>query len=177
MATQTVEFRAASGLTVTAKLFAAGSDTEIASVSATEATNRKGTYTVAYTDIAAGEYMLIGIASSLPVCSWWVNLRLATATFQVYDNPNYKLAQALKTAVTGVVGSSSTTTSVVTSSMSPAAAVSDQFKGLILKFTDDTTTANLRGQGCEITTNTSGGVLTVSSLTTAPVSGDTFVIQ
>lgn len=177
MATQTVEFRAASGLTVTAKLFAAGSDTEVASVSATEATNRKGTYVAAYTDVAAGEYMLIGIASSLPVCSWWVNLRLDTASFQVYDYPNFKLDEALKTAVTGVVGSGSTTTSVVTSSMSPAAVVSNQFKGLILKFTADTTTANLRGQGCEITSSSSGGVLTVSSLTTAPVSGDTFVIQ
>jgi hypothetical protein len=162
---------------VTAKLFAAGSDTEVASVSATEATNRKGTYTAAYTDVAAGEYILIGIADSLPVCSWWVNLRLATATFQVYDYPNFKLDEALKTAVTGVVGSASTTTSVVTSSLSPAAAVLDQFKGLILKFTSDTTTANLRGQGCEITGSTALGVLTVSSLTTAPASGDIFVIQ
>lgn len=177
MATQTVEFRAASGLTVTAKLFAAGSDTEVASVSATEATNRKGTYTAAYTDVAAGEYILIGIADSLPVCSWWVNLRLATSTFQVYDYPNFKLDEALKTAVTGVVGAASTTTSVVTSSLSPAAAVSDQFKGLILKFTSDTPTANLRGQGCEITGSTALGVLTVSSLTTAPVSGDRFIIQ
>jgi hypothetical protein len=177
MATQTVEFRAASGLTVTAKLFAAGSDTEVASVSATEATNRKGTYIAAYTDVAAGEYMLIGMVSSLPVCSWWTNLRLATATFQVYDNPNYKLLQALKTAVTGVVGSGSTIISVVTSSLSPAATITDQFKGLILKFTEDTTTTNLRGQGCEITGSTALGVLAVSSLTTAPVSGDTFVIQ
>ena len=177
MATQTVEFRAASGLTVTAKLFAAGSDTQVASVSATEATNRKGTYTAAYTDVAAGEYTLIGIADSLPVCSWWTNLRLATATFQVYDYPNFKLDEALKTAVTGVVGAASTTTSVVTSSLSPAAAVSDQFKGLILKFTSDTPTANLRGQGCEITGSTALGVLTVSSLTTAPASGDIFVMQ
>jgi hypothetical protein len=177
MATQTIEFRAATGLTLTAKLFAAGSDTEVASVSATEATNRKGTYTAAYTDIPVGEYMLIGLSSGAPVCSWWTNLILSTMTFQVYDNPNYKLLQALKTAVLGVVGSGSTTTSIVTSSLLPAAVILDQFKGLILKFTDDTTTTNLRGQGCEITGSTSGGVLTVSTLTTAPVSGDTFVIQ
>jgi len=177
MATQTIEFRAATGLTLTAKLFAAGSDTEVASVSATEATNRKGTYTAAYTDIAAGEYMLIGISSSLPVCSWWVNLRLSTATFQVYDYPNFKLEEALKTAVTGVVGSGSTTTSIVTSSMSPSAVVDDQFKGLILKFTSDTATTDLRGQGCEITSSSDDGVLTVSTLTTSPSSGDTFIIQ
>ncbi len=177
MATQTIEFRAASALTITAKLFVAGSDTEVDSESSTEATNRKGTYVAAFTDIPVGEYMLLGLVGSTPVCTWWVNLTLTTATFQVYDNPNYKLIQALKTAVLGVVGAASSTTSVVTSSLTPAASVTDQFKGLILKFTEDTTTANLRGQGCEITASTSGGVLTVSSLTTAPVSGDVFVIQ
>jgi len=84
MATQTVEFRAATGLTITAKLFAAGSDTEVASVTATEATNRKGTYAAAYTDVAAGEYQLIALNSGIPVASWWVTLTLSTATFQVY---------------------------------------------------------------------------------------------
>ena len=83
MTTQTVEFRAASGLTITAKLFSAGSDTEVASVSATEATNRKGTYTAAYTSITGGEYMLIGVASAVPVCSWWLNLTNTTATFHL----------------------------------------------------------------------------------------------
>lgn len=85
MATQTVEFRAATGLSVTAKLFSAGSDTEVASVSATEATNRKGTYQAAYTDVAAGEYVLIALSSGTPVASWWVTLTLSTATFQVYE--------------------------------------------------------------------------------------------
>jgi hypothetical protein len=177
MATQTIEFRAATGLTITAKLFAAGSDTEVASVSATEATNRKGTYLAAYTNIPVGEYMLIGLSGGSPVCSWWTNLVLSTITFQVYDNPNYKLLQALKTAVLGVVGVGSTTTSVVTSSLLPAASASSQFNGLVLKFTEDTATTNLRGQGCEITATTSSGVLTVSSLTHPPVSGDIFVIQ
>lgn len=85
MATQTVEFRAATGLTITAKLFSAGSDIEVASVSATEETNRKGTYSVAFTDIVAGEYQLLAIASAVPVASWWVTLTLSTATFGVYD--------------------------------------------------------------------------------------------
>jgi hypothetical protein len=86
MATQTVEFRAATGLTITAKLFSAGSDTEVASVSATEATNRKGTYRAAYTDVAAGEYQLIAFDSQpIPVASWWVTLTLTTATFGVYE--------------------------------------------------------------------------------------------
>ena len=81
MATQTVEFQAASGQTITAKLFTPGSDTEVASASATERTNDKGTYRVAYTDVAAGAYRLKGLVSSTAVCSWRVDLTLTTATF------------------------------------------------------------------------------------------------
>ena len=87
---------------------------------------------------------------------------------------------AIKRAVMGnaigTVGSGSTTTSIVTSSLTPAAAVADQFKGRIVTFAQDTTTAALRGQATDITASTSGGVLTVTALTTAPVSGDTFAI-
>ena len=41
---------------------------------------------------------------------------------------------------------------------------------------DATTTAALRGQATDITASSSGGVLTVTALTTAPASGDTFTI-
>lgn len=78
--------------------------------------------------------------------------------------------------VTGTVGAASTTTSIVTSALSPAASVADQFKGRIVTFDANTTTAALRGQSTDITANTNVGVLTVTALTTAPVSGDTFVI-
>lgn len=79
--------------------------------------------------------------------------------------------------VRGVCGSSSTTTSIITSSLLPAAAVTDQFKGRIVIFEAETTTTNLKGQATDITASTSGGVLTVSALTTACVSGDRFMIQ
>jgi hypothetical protein len=79
--------------------------------------------------------------------------------------------------VIGTVGAASTTTSIVTSSLTPAAAVIDQFKGRIVIFDKDTATANLRGQGTDITASTALGVLTVTALTTAPASGDTFVIS
>ena len=85
MATQTVEFRSPPSQTVTAKLFAVGSDTEQASVSATEATNRKGTYSAAFTDEAAGEYELIAFVGVVPVARWFVTLTLTTATFQARD--------------------------------------------------------------------------------------------
>ena len=85
MATQTIEFRSPPSQTITAKLFAVGSDTQVDSVSTTEATNRKGTYAAAYTDVAAGEYELIALVSTTPVARWFVTLTLTTATFQVYD--------------------------------------------------------------------------------------------
>lgn len=87
MATQTVEFFAAPDQTVTAKLFASGSDTQIASVTATEQTNRKGVYQAAYTDVAAGLYRLLALVGTTPIASWWTDLTLTTATFQSYEIP------------------------------------------------------------------------------------------
>ena len=86
------------------------------------------------------------------------------------------LKQSTLAIVTAVVGAGSTTTSIVTSSMSPAAAVADQFKGKIVSFAEDTTTVNLRGQSTDITASTAVGVLTCTALTTAAVSGDTFAV-
>jgi hypothetical protein len=87
------------------------------------------------------------------------------------------LDRAARAITIGTVGVGSTTTSIVTSSITPTATAADQFKGLILKFAKDTTTAALRGQGTDITASTAGGVLTVTALTTAPASGDTFTVE
>lgn len=87
MATQTVEFPASTGRTLTAKLFALGSDTQTASVSATEATNRKGIYTAAYTDAAAADYNFVVLdGSSVPAYVGFVTLTLTTATFYPRDS-------------------------------------------------------------------------------------------
>lgn len=85
MATQTIEFRSPTGQTTTVKLFEIGSDTVVATQSATEATNRKGTYSAAFTDVAAGTYELISFVSTTPVARWYVALTLTTATFQATD--------------------------------------------------------------------------------------------
>lgn len=79
------------------------------------------------------------------------------------------------TVATGTLGPPST---ITISALAPAATVTDQFRGRVVIFDLDTTTANLRGQASDITANTTGvsAVLTVSGLTTAPASGDTFVI-
>lgn len=82
----------------------------------------------------------------------------------------------VKGTTLGTVGSGSTTTNIVTSSLSPAAVTADQFKGRILTFALDTATTALRGQATDIQASTSGGALTVTALTHAPSSGDTFSI-
>lgn len=88
-----------------------------------------------------------------------------------------KLSKAAKGTVSGsVTGSSSTTTSVVTTGLDPASSVTDEFKGKILTFLEDTTTVGLRGQSTDITGSTTGGVLTVTALTTVPADGDVFLI-
>ena len=86
MATQTVEFRAAPGLSLTVRLFAIGSDTIVQTASScTEATNRKGTYAAVFTDPGAAEFELVGLSGTTPVCRWFVTLTLTTATFQAYE--------------------------------------------------------------------------------------------
>lgn len=71
-----------------------------------------------------------------------------------------------------------TTTSIPTSACTPAGAAADQFKTRIITFDADTTTTALRGQATDITasTNAATPTFTVTALTTAPVSGDTFSI-
>ncbi len=83
-----------------------------------------------------------------------------------------------RTVLRGTVGAASTTTSVVTSAMSPATSVADQLKGRIVIFDHNTVTAALRGQASDITASSASAtpVLTVTALTTAPASGDTFTI-
>ena len=99
MATQSVEFSAPSGQTVTARLFEAGSDTVVQTASAvTEATNRDGVYTATFTDAAAGAYRLIATNSGgTLLAQWWVDLTLTTATFQSYEMPVSVVQSGLST--------------------------------------------------------------------------------
>jgi hypothetical protein len=86
--------------------------------------------------------------------------------------------QAIKGNVIGTVGVGSTPTSIVTSSLTPSGSVADQFMGRMITFSDDTTTTALRGQSTDITASTASATptLTVTPLTTAAVTGDTFSI-
>lgn len=88
-----------------------------------------------------------------------------------------KMEESFEAVITGSVGSGSTTTTIVISSTNPTLTVNDQVNGKIVTFTDATTTAALRGQSTDITDYVqSTATMTVTALTTAPVSGDTFVI-
>lgn len=197
MATQTIEFRAATGLTITAKLFSAGSDTEVASVSATEATNRKGTYSAAYTDVAAGEYVLIALSSGTPVASWWVTLTLTTATFQVYERSDKagiadsvwdepyaqhttagsfgKLLDTIRKSnltIDGTVSNAITPTTLTFSSN--VSATTSAYAHAVLLFT----TGPLAGENSPIIsyTSTNGVFVLEEALTAAPSNGDEFVV-
>jgi len=99
MATQSVEFSAAPGQTITARLFAAGSDTVVQTASAvTEATNRDGVYSATFTDAAAGLYKIIATnAGGTLLAQWWVDLTLTTATFQSYEMPVSVMQSGLST--------------------------------------------------------------------------------
>jgi len=83
-----------------------------------------------------------------------------------------------RTTLRGTVSTSSTTTSITTSAMTPATSVADQLKGRIVVFDHNTTTAALRGQATDITASSASATptLTVTALTNAPASGDTFTI-
>jgi len=89
------------------------------------------------------------------------------------------LERATRAITVGTIGAGSTTTSIVSSALTPAGSATDQFKGQIMAFDKDTTTANLRGQKTDITANTGSATptFTVTALTHAPVSGDTFTIE
>lgn len=80
----------------------------------------------------------------------------------------------------GTCTTGGSTTSIPTSAWSPGGAgvVSGQFIGRTIIFDANTSTAALQGQATNITANTSGATptFTVTALTTAPSSGDTFSV-
>lgn len=88
------------------------------------------------------------------------------------------LAKTTRAIARGTVGAAASTTSIPTSAFSPAGSASGQFIGRTVLFDADTATAALRGQATNITGSTASATptLTVTALTTAPASGDTFSV-
>jgi hypothetical protein len=117
MATQTVPFRASPGETVIHELFASDSDTVVSSVTATEATNRKGHYSADHVDVPAGEYHWIARVGSTPVASDWVTLLAATGR---YDSYPWRSAKFIDASVSGIAAS---VWAVLTSTLSTAGTI------------------------------------------------------
>jgi hypothetical protein len=90
MATQTILFAAASGLSIpTVRLFSGTSDTVTASASATERTNAKGIYAADYTDLAAGLYRVVALDSnSTTLAVWWVRCAGGNSTAHATETPD-----------------------------------------------------------------------------------------
>lgn len=160
-------------------LYPDGSDTAAqSSVSMTESTNRKGYYSSSVTGLSGLHYVRVLDADGNQIGAGWVMMALAGRCV-VRDTRR----EALEDRVVGqgIVTSGATTTSIPTSSCSPAGASTDQFKGRVLLFANDTATAALRGQGAPIdgSTNAAAPTFTLDAadaLNTVPASGDRFLI-
>ena len=112
MATQTVEFLAVYGQSLTARLYAVGGSTVIQTASAvTEISGKPGIYLATFTDVSAAEYEIWGYATvgavAVPVARAYTTLTLTTATFPSYDGAvrsvqdrtGYSLVTAPPTAI------------------------------------------------------------------------------
>ncbi len=145
-----------------------------------DATNHPGLYEIQVADarfaVASAKSLTISFsgATNLAQCDVVIPLR-------VVDPYAVGLGASADAIVYGTVAASpspSNTTATLVVDIVPT--VSDQFKGRILIFTRNTTTAALRGQATNITASTAPGSssvgLTFTSLTTAPASTDTAVI-
>lgn len=152
-----------------------------------DATNMKGVYRLDLPNavLASSPYAVVylfGATNMVPVVA-----ELEIVAYNPFDATRLGLAalpattQLAKTVPTigrGTVDAGASTTSIPTSAFSPAGAVADQFKDRVMIFDADTATTALRGQAKTITasTNAAAPTFTVSALTTAPASGDTFSV-
>jgi hypothetical protein len=83
MTTQSLEFAYTQGQSLTARLFAIGNDTVVATAdSVTQQANRKNRYVAAFEDVPAGRYLMIYSVGSVDAGSEIYELTLDEATFQ-----------------------------------------------------------------------------------------------
>jgi hypothetical protein len=99
--------------------------------------------------------------------------------FMVIDAEEYerKYGKGIPVVRGTCVASGSSVTLLKTTGLSPAAVTANQYKGKVLVFDKNTTTAALRGQYTNVTASNTSGDLTVEALTTVPADGDTFVMN
>jgi len=186
MATQSLEFGYTTGQTLTAKLFAIGSDTLVATASSvTEAINRKGRYVAAYTDVAAGDYLQVMFLSGTGVSSEGYTLTLTTATFQPWSETDPTDVGASAQDIVDEIEDRGITTVAVQSGVTSATVLElvqgDTYNGtgkpllgftVAVDYTDGwTATLTIRDEDDAVVSTTTGTVASTTSITfsmTAP---------
>jgi hypothetical protein len=200
MATQTLEFSAGTGLTLSCKLFALGSDTVVATASASEKANDKNRYSVAFTSIPAGAYRLNAfVGATGGFANEVYDLTLTTATFQprsesavdaggiadaVWNEPYNqhttagsfgKLMDLLRKANLTIEGTVSTAITPTTLTFSSnVSAVTSAYAHSVLLFVS----GPLAGENSPIISysSTNGVFVLEEPLTAAPSNGNEFVV-
>ena len=172
-----------------------GAVTQLTDTSATEldATNAPGLYVFDLTQAETnGDQLLFSGKSStsgvriVPMTIYtlpanFTSLAISTGSAQI--GVNVVQSNGVGVMGTGTVTTGATTSSVPTSACSPAGAVSNQFVGRVMVFSNTTTTTGLRGVACVITASSNSATPTFTvqmadgtALPATPVSGDVFVI-
>lgn len=133
-------------------------------------------------DIAAVKTDTAGIKTQTDKLAFTVANQVDSNALSINGNATAaaNVSKANQALVRGTVGSASTTTSVICSAITSPSSLgaSGQLIGRTIIFDANTTTANLQSQATNITASTTGATptFTVTALTTAPVSGDTFTV-
>ena len=173
MATQSLAFGYTTGQTLTAQLFGVGSDTVAATASSvTEATNRKGRYVAAFTDVAAGDYLLVYFLGGSGAGSEKYTLTLTTATFEPWAE--YKPGDATAANQTAILAKVNLITSqTANQSATPANTLTvkrgDSFTGthtVTTDYTGYTATFTVRHRVTDAVLCTASATVTSSTLLT-----------
>jgi hypothetical protein len=146
-----------------------------------DSTNHKGIYELQIADarfaVANAKELLISILGATNLAQMDVSVPLLS------DDPYLAKPATIRTIARGTVTTGGSTTSVPTSALTIAGStasgvVADQFKGRVVIFDGDTTTAGLRGASAVITASSASNTptFTVGTLPATPASGDLFSI-
>jgi hypothetical protein len=127
-------------------------------------------------DIKVDNQSLLGTTIATPTTAGIFDVNLLQVGADATAATN--LSKTTRAIGRGTCTTGGTTTSIVTSAFAPAGAAANQFVGRVVTFDATTTTTALRGQSTDITasTNAANPTFTVSALTTAPATGDTFSV-
>lgn len=152
-----------------------------------DATNHPGLYEIHIANarwaVSSARFVIISISGLSGAAQVDAEIQLDPVpgnVLQVNDSSTaaVQLGRSAATILACTASGVPTTTSIPTSACTPAGSAADQFKGRIIIFNADTTTVALRGQATDITASSASATptFTVTALTTAPASGDTFIV-